>query len=393
LALGALGRLPTEEPGQADGPTRKSQLAIEYSYQVRERFPDTWVFWVHASTTAGFEEGYRKIAGRVRIPGWDTPDADLLRLNRNWLCDGTNSRWAMIVDNADDPNVFFNQSDRGTHSGGVSVTPVVDSLSDFLPQSPNGSILITSQSRDLAYKLTERDSDVIKVDPMDQAHVLTLLKRKLGSNFAEDGTVELVEALHYMPLAITQAAAYIGQRAPRMTISKYLRNLHKRDGRASNSIIATCQISFEHIRQNQSSAARLLSLLQNRYQEDSTGDNFEEDVYTLSSYSLVQTNIDGNGFEMHRPVQFSMKRWLELNEEMKGWKEKYIAIVDEAFPKQRYERWKICEELFAHAKLILEYQPTNYTCLTSWASILHTVAEYAQDRGSYKTAEELTDKR
>jgi hypothetical protein len=46
---------------------RKSQLAIEYSYQVRESSPDMWVFWVHASSAARFQEGYREIAERVKI--------------------------------------------------------------------------------------------------------------------------------------------------------------------------------------------------------------------------------------------------------------------------------------------------------------------------------------
>src|SRR6266487_3727453 len=51
--------------------SRKSQLAIEYSYKVREESPTTWVFWVHASNATRFEEGYRKIAERVGISGWE----------------------------------------------------------------------------------------------------------------------------------------------------------------------------------------------------------------------------------------------------------------------------------------------------------------------------------
>ena len=58
---------------KANGGGRKSQLAIEYSYQVRESSLDMWVFWVHASSAARFEEGYRGIAERVKIAGWDNP--------------------------------------------------------------------------------------------------------------------------------------------------------------------------------------------------------------------------------------------------------------------------------------------------------------------------------
>jgi Tetratricopeptide repeat len=373
------------------------------------------VFWVHASTAARFEEGYRKIAERVGIPGWDKPEADILQLVSNWLGDESNGRWVIIVDNADDPSVFFYQSpDHGSAQASRS-------LSDFLPQSPNGSVLITSRSRDVAYRLTGRDSDIIKVKPMDQGHALALLHKKLPRNLDTTNAIELVQTLDYMPLAITQAAAYISQRAPRITVSKYLRDLRgsdkdratllkndvgdaRRDGTASSSIIATWQISFEHIRKERLPAARLLSLmslfdrqgipetlLQYSYQEDSDIEtNFEDDISTLTSYSLVTMNTEGNEFEMHRLVQFSTKKWLELYNELENWKEKYIKIIDKAFPVGRYENWITCQQLFPHAEMVLSYWPTNEDYLARWALILSNAAQYSKSRGSYKQAEEMS---
>ncbi|KAH8586899.1 P-loop containing nucleoside triphosphate hydrolase protein, partial [Bisporella sp. PMI_857] len=377
------------------GGVGKSQLAIEYSHRIREESPETWVFWVHASTTARFEEGYRRIAERVKIDGWDRPDTDILQLVSNWLCDEVNGRWVMIIDNADDLHVFFNQSVD------YDLAQVARSLSDFVPQSLNGSIVITSRSRDVAYRFTGRDSDIIKVKPMDQDHALDLLHKKLLGNPSTTDAVELVQSLDYMPLAITQAAAYISQRAPRITISNYLRDLRgndkdrssllrkdigdaRRDGRASNSIIATWQISFEHIRKEWFSAARLLSLMSlfdrqgipealllRFYQEtDDTEADFEDDISTLTSYSLVMMNMEGNEFEMHRLVQFSTKKWLEHYDELEFWKEKYINIMGKAFPVGRYENWTICGKLFPHAEMILLYWPTNEVYLAQWPLIL-----------------------
>jgi hypothetical protein len=98
-----------------------------------------WVFWVHASSAARFEEGYRKIAERVKIVGWDNPEADTLRLVNNWLCDEANGRWFMIIDNTDDASIF---------SHPVGETKIGDSNNKALPrgcqippQSLNGSIL------------------------------------------------------------------------------------------------------------------------------------------------------------------------------------------------------------------------------------------------------------
>jgi len=184
---------------------------------------------VHASSTARFEEGYRKIAERAKLPGWDQPDADILGLVYNWLCHEANGRWVMIIDNVDDLNVFSCPSDRRKGSKDDVSSNAAATLLESLPQSPNGSILITSRSRDVAFRLTGSYADIIRVHPMDQAHALALLRNKLEGSFEQDDAVALVEALDYMPLAITQAAAYISQRAPRATVSRYLQDLRNGD--------------------------------------------------------------------------------------------------------------------------------------------------------------------
>ena len=378
------------------------------------------MFWVHASSVARFEEGYRRIANVVKLPDCDKPEANILQLIHNWLCDETNGHWVMMIDNADDPRVLFSQPD-GTKSSECNGSAQASScLADLLPQSPNGSILITSRNRDVAHRLTGSSSNIIKVEPMDQSDALALLHKKLPDDLSTDGAVELLQALDYMPLAITQAAAYISQRAPRITISRYLDNLRRsdkdratllkkdvgdvrRDGRASNSIIATWQISFEHIRKERPAAARLLSLmslfdrqgipeslLYNHYQEgDDIEADFEEDIYTLASYSLVGTNVEGKEFEMHRLVQFSTKKWLELRDELERWKENYITIMKNAFPIGRHENWATCQRLFPHAEIVLTYRPANDDYLAQWASILFNAAWYADDKGNYNTAEEM----
>ncbi|KAI9764624.1 MAG: hypothetical protein M1839_005799 [Geoglossum umbratile] len=402
------------------GGVGKSQLAVEYSYRVREKSPATWVFWVHASSIARFEEGYRKIAERAKLPGWDQPDVDILRLVYSWLCDEANGRWVIIIDNADDLGVFSCSLDRYKGSKGDVSSNAAAALLESLPQSPNGSILITSRSRDVAFRLTGSYADIIGVHPMDQSHALALLRNKLEGSFEQDDAVALVEALDYMPLAITQAAAYISQRAPRATVSRYLQDLSKddrdraklldidigdsrRDGTASNSIIATWQISFKHIRRERPSATRLLSLmslfdrrgipeslLSGRYQEDyDASSDFEDDLNTLTSFSLVATDVEGHQFEMHRLVQFSTRKWLELQGELEGWREKYVTLMDDSYPVGQYENWKACQALFPHAQAAVVCRPTDGGPLEAWASVLFKAAWYASEMGSYYIAEEM----
>src|SRR6267378_3216975 len=313
---------------QANDEGSKSQLAIEYSYQVRESSPDMWVFWVHASSAARFQEGYKEIAERVKIAGWDNPEANILRLVNNWLRDDANGRWFMVIDNADDASVFLHPVDENKVGDNSNKAALSGDLSEYLPQSQNGSILVTSRSRDVAFRITGDTRDIITVDPMDEEVAVDFLRKKLQGDFNENDAKRLLHALDYMPLAISQAAAFISQRSPHTTLSKYLQDLQKsdadrarllnrhvtdtrRDGKASNSIIATWQISFENICKERPSASRLLSLmylfdrqgipkslLNGRYQESNEIENdFEDDIYTLCSYSLIGTNTDATEFE------------------------------------------------------------------------------------------------
>jgi hypothetical protein len=75
---------------------------IEYAYQVRDKRPDVWVFWVYATRVARFEESYKKIAEREQRPRWNEPKVDILGMVSSWLSNETNKRWMMVVDNADD---------------------------------------------------------------------------------------------------------------------------------------------------------------------------------------------------------------------------------------------------------------------------------------------------
>jgi hypothetical protein len=196
---------------QANDEGRKSQLAIEYSYQVRESSPDIWVFWVHASSAARFQEGYREIANRVKIAGWDNPETNILQLVNNWLRNEANGRWFMVIDNADDASVFLHSADESKVGDDSNKAALSEDLSEYLPQSQNGSILVTSRSRDVAFRITGDTRDIIPVDPMDERVAVDLLRRKLQGDFNENDAERVLHALDYMPLAITQAAAFINQ--------------------------------------------------------------------------------------------------------------------------------------------------------------------------------------
>ena len=143
-------------PGRSNLEYRKSQLAIEYAYRIHEQEPDTWVFWIYASNVDRFEQSYREIADHVKLFGRQDLKANIFKLVYNWLRDSKNGNWILILDNIDDAHFLINRPDGSQGQAGLETSRADRSLRDYLPQSPNGSILITSRSREAALKLVNQ---------------------------------------------------------------------------------------------------------------------------------------------------------------------------------------------------------------------------------------------
>ena len=82
--------------------------------------------------------------------------------------------------------------------------------------------------------------------------------------------------------------------------------------------------------------------------------DFEDGIDMLRSYCLVGMSGGDDMFEMHRLVQFSMKKWLEQHGELVGWQERYVDTMHEAFPSGQCENWSKCQALFPHAEAMLD---------------------------------------
>lgn len=409
-----------------------------------------WVFWVHASNSARFEQGYQEIASLVKLPDRKNPHANIFKLVHDWLYYETQRRWVLVLDNVDnaefltEPYPMVQKNDDKPHNS--------LRLLDYIPQSPNGSILITTRTRSAALRLVE-ETEIIPVDPMSEADTITLLEKKLGPQANREDLAALAQELEFMPLAIVQAAGYIAARAPRCSIQQYISKLQKsdkertillnhegghlrRDREAKNSIIITWQISFDHIRDTRPSAADLLSLMsffdrqgipeallrdqsvidgagphpqqahENHNEEQDNDDDkddskstssvnekFEDDILILKGYSFISINMDTSTFGMHRLVQLSMRTWLAAHGQLEPWRRRFIRNLGSEFPiLGEHENWKICEALFPHAKVAIEQQPQGEVPVLEWASLVYSAAWYAYRRGRVADATEMAIK-
>ncbi|KAB2109472.1 hypothetical protein AG0111_0g2148 [Alternaria gaisen] len=262
------------------------------------------------------------------------------------------------------------------------------------------------------------DSDVIPIEPMHDAAAHALLRKKLrGLDEEDDSIAKLAVTLDYMPLALVQAAAYIRERAPRCSVRQYLEEYRqsdsrktsllnreaghlRRDAAASNSVLITWQISFDHIRSTRQSAAGLLSLMSFfdrqgiqegllRRQSDTADDGFEEDVVALRDYSFITVTKDPSTFGMHSLVQLATRTWLENEGQLDRWRAQLISNLCAELPTGEHENWEKCQALFPHARAALLQRPESRESLKEWALLLYKAAWYAWQRGRAGEAEQM----
>jgi tetratricopeptide (TPR) repeat protein len=386
------------------------------------------VFWVHASNNARLKQSFREIADQVKARGRKDPQADVFKLVHDWLRDAINGQWLLVLDNADDASVLSPIDNSGKlSSDSYSASSAIQQyLSRYLPLSRHGSVLVTSRTKRAAMQVVE-DSDIILIEPMHDAAAHALLRKKLGDIGEEDDSIAmLATTLDYMPLALVQAAAYIRERAPRCSVQQYLEEYRqsdsrktsllnrgaghlRRDAAASNSVLITWQISFDHIRRTRQSAAGLLSLMsffdRQGIQEAllrrqgstaaepvlaaQTDDEFEEDVLALRDYSFIAVTKDASTFEMHSLVQLATRTWLESEGQLDKWREQFISNLCAEMPTGEHENWEQCQVMFPHAQAALAQRPKDRESLKEWALLLYKAAWYAWERGRAGEAEQM----
>lgn len=178
----------------------------------------------------------------------------------------------MIVDNADDATVFFGNKLSSNAQDRKNSKPLVR----YLPQSSTGYIFFTTRDKRAGERLSGRERP-IEILPMNATDSLTLLRGRIPEDEWSDGdAIKLVEELAYLPLAITQAAAFISENC--LTVSEYLELLAtgeedlkdllsedledlRRDLDTENSVIRTWKLSFDQISREKARAAQILSLM------------------------------------------------------------------------------------------------------------------------------------
>ncbi|KAF8130025.1 hypothetical protein K438DRAFT_1695364 [Mycena galopus ATCC 62051] len=161
------------------GGTGKTQIALKFIKELSFRFSE--IFFIDTSTIATIETGLKNIA--IMKDSGDSQQDGLL-----WLTSKV-EEWLLFFGNAGDPSIDLN---------------------DFIPQCNHGNIIITSRNPGL---LVYAGSHSLVSDMEEKDAVVLLLKSAAypATIGTEQIATEIVKALHYLPLAIVQAGAFISK--------------------------------------------------------------------------------------------------------------------------------------------------------------------------------------
>ena len=361
------------------------------------------VLWIHASNAARFVESYKRIASQCNISGRDDPTQDVLQLVREWLEMKYKCKWLMIIDNVDDHGFF----DRLTSAG--------KTLREYVPQSTNGTgtIIYTTRNRDIGIDLS-LDREPIFVPSMELEEARDLLGKGILASTKEE-QLELLDALVYLPLAISQAVAFMAKR--KRSVTEYMKlyrqgesarirllgqkfSSHGRETRPLESVVTTWWISFNHIKSENSRAAELLSMMsfmdnQNipfalLTRDDEETFDFEEAIGLLEAYSLVQLDPERSVCHVHRLVIVAVQGWLtEFEGKRDDLAGQALKTVADKFPYGIFESWSTCRLYLPHAEAVLRSTvgQSNSSALHARATLLLNTSSYLRMQGQYEASQ------
>ena len=316
----------------------------------------------------------------------------------------------MILDNADDLDIFFAKP-TSTGADSERTTPLID----YLPQSSQGLMLITTRDTRIGARLAGRHT--VTIHRMSSSEAQDLLRSQLvRPESGSDDSRILVDALGYIPLAITQAAAFIFENS--LSLAEYLKLLRnsdsdlqdlldedlgdlRRDSESQNSVIRTWKLSFDLISKQKPRAAEMLSLMavldrqgipKSLLQNEALGNDADRNIDvvmalgTLQAFSLISAEGGGLKFELHRLVQLATQKWLEIQGTKEKWQEKALLVLADVFPLGYFENWTACEYLLPHAQIVTQYKNIREERPEPFARLSERMAYFDMRQGRYELA-------
>ena len=389
------------------GGAGKSQIVIEFCHRYRLGHPMTPIYWVYAGSASRFEKAYLQIADFLGINNPNKPTAEVLAAVAVALRDAT-SPWLLVFDNADDEDLFFNAQSFGDGPNRPCA------MIKYVPSpGSHGQILLTTRNKKIAQRFAGAQQ-TLHLPCMESHEGLKLLKQKLplDATWDEKQAERLLELLDYLPLAISQATAYMCEEdvdiahylslirdcSPTDTVLKQDYYDPRRDLETPSGMFLAWQISLNDILDHHPRAAEKLSLMafldRNSIPEDLIHLEKESQVTvdiaigTLKEYSFIQEKKSPiRLFSMHPLVQTCMIEWIEKRQNTAYWQQRAVEVVFRRCPSRaEFDFWGAWQSIAPHVESVLEYPVAPKPSRLQRAYILTNIAKYDRKRGRFKQA-------
>ncbi|KAI4127097.1 MAG: hypothetical protein LQ338_003383 [Usnochroma carphineum] len=157
----------------------KSEICLQLAHRVRQDF---WgVFWVDVSTASSAKNDFLNIASKLGISAQSSEEA------RQGLAN-VKQPWLLVLDNADDPKMDYQ---------------------DYFPPGPSGVVILTSRNAECHRYASTRP---VELEGLPESDALELLLRAANVPLEQQDDAQGVTGLlRSHPLALIQAGAYISR--------------------------------------------------------------------------------------------------------------------------------------------------------------------------------------
>lgn len=299
------------------------------------------------------------------------------------------------MDGADDADAFFGPKQ----------------LYQILPQTTYGSIVFTSRNENLMLReyFVPSKEHIIHLCRLERGDAVRLIQTRLGKSSNEmEHTLELIDLLEGLPLALSQAASFVStscgsikeylclyreSEATRIELLREGRS-HK-DGSFSNPVATTWQISFDRIKRDNDFAAHLLSVGACLHCQQipksllPRPDNSVRDKAAwsiLKGYSMVTTSSDGAIFNMHPLVHLTIRHWLESNGQLEMYTQIAFDSVYGRFPEwfDQKNDLVVGDQYSIHAQTVIQNVKDKLD--DRYVQLVSRASRYLRAKGDYKGA-------
>jgi tetratricopeptide (TPR) repeat protein len=365
----------------------KSQLALEYAYQYCASYDLIW--WLHAESPATLIADYIALAEELNLPeSKESEQEKTIKSVRKWL--DQHPGWLLIFDNAKDAK----------------------SILQYYAESHGGHVLITSRNQNWG-----AFGESLPVNVWQRSESINFLQRRtLQTDPAT--AADLADALGNLPLALEQAASFIGER--KKSYAEYLelfksrrKDLWDREQPPPgypDTVVTTWSLAFDEIQQTRFAKELLFlcsivasddipkSLLEkalSHYDEtehviDVDCFDFDDAIAALRAYSLITPDLDK--LSIHRLVQTVVKDRMNPVE-LSCSQHAMLRALSEQFPEKAYRNpfcWSECARLLSHAQFVLDYTSHDHDLYgQALLRLLNNIGEYHAGRGIFAEAEPL----